>query len=119
MNKKEKEKILQKIKIAMAENNITQTDLAKELGLTQSAISYWFKGRGTPNIQTLSQIANILKKPINYFFAEVNGNNNAIGHRASATPPPSQDIQLLQARLTALESRLEVLELKINLSHNK
>lgn len=62
MTKKETDKVIKKIKIAMAEEFITQTELAKKLGRTQGAISAWFKGRGSPDLETLMQVSDILKK---------------------------------------------------------
>ncbi len=115
MTKKEKEKLLKKIKIAMAESGTTQTDLAKKLGLTQAAVSAWFKGKGTPGIDTITRVADVLNKPVNYFFAEVKGNGNAIGNGASVNPAVEKDIALIMAKIQALESKIENLELKYNL----
>lgn len=116
MTKKEKEKILKKIKIAMAENGTTQTELAKKLGLTQAAVSAWFSGKGTPGIDTITRVADVLKKPVNYFFAEVSGNGNAVGHGAKVNYTTAEkDIALIMAKIATLESKIENLELKYNL----
>lgn len=112
MTKKETDKVIKKIKIAMAEEFITQTELAKKLGRTQGAISAWFKGRGSPDLETLMQVSDILKKPINYFFdnsGSIKGNNNSI------PADVEKDIKLLTAKIAALESKIENLELKYNL----
>jgi len=116
MTRKEKEKLLKKIKIAMTESGTTQTDLAKKLGLTQAAVSAWFNGKGTPGIDTITRVADVLKKPINYFFAEVKGNGNAVGPSATTAPAGMEkDIALIMAKIAALESKIENLELKYNL----
>lgn len=119
MTKKETDKVIKKIKIAMAEEFITQTELAKKLGRTQGAISAWFKGRGSPDLETLMQVSDILKKPINYFFdnsGSIKGNNNVVSSNNNSVPADvEKDIKLLTAKIAALESKIENLELKYNL----
>lgn len=118
MTKKETDKVIKKIKIAMAEEFITQTELAKKLGRTQGAISAWFKGRGSPDLETLMQVSDILKKPINYFFdnsTDVKGNHNVVGNNNSVSADVEKDIKLLTAKIASLESKIENLELKYNL----
>lgn len=116
MTKKEKEKLLKKIKIAMTESGTTQTELAKRLGLTQAAVSAWFNGKGTPGIDTITRVADVLKKPVNYFFAEVKGSGNAVGPAAVVNPERTEkDIALIMAKIATLESKIENLELKYNL----
>ena len=113
MTKKEKEKLLKKIKIAMAESGTTQTDLAKKLGLTQAAVSAWFKGKGTPGIDTITRVADVLNKPVNYFFAEVKGNGNAVGNGASVNPAVEKDIKLLSTQVELLSAKIKIIEAEI------
>ncbi|MBR3632261.1 MAG: helix-turn-helix transcriptional regulator [Elusimicrobiaceae bacterium] len=120
MTKKEKEKILKKIKVAMAESGISQTQLAQKLGITQAAVSAWFKGKGTPNIDTISRVADTLKKPINYFFdnsTDVRGNGNVVGKNINVAIDEAlrKDVALLTAKVAALESKLEMLSMKYDL----
>lgn len=118
MTKKETDKVIKKIKIAMAEEFITQTELAKKLGRTQGAISAWFKGRGSPDLETLMQVSDILKKPINYFFDKstaVKGNQNVVGKNITVSSDVEKDIALMRVKIEALESKIENLELKYNL----
>lgn len=118
MTKKETDKVIKKIKIAMAEEFITQTELAKKLGRTQGAISAWFKGRGSPDLETLMQVSDILKKPINYFFdnsTDVKGNQNIVGKNITVSSDVEKDIALMRVKIEALESKIENLELKYNL----
>lgn len=121
MTKKETDKVIKKIKIAMAEEFITQTELAKKLGRTQGAISAWFKGRGSPDLETLMQVSDILKKPINYFFdnsTAVKGNQNVVGKNITVSSDVEKDIALMRVKIEALESKIENLELKYNLLKN-
>ena len=116
MTKKETDKVIKKIKIAMAEEFITQTELAKKLGRTQGAISAWFKGRGSPDLETLMQVSDILKKPINYFFdnsTDVKGNQNIVGKNITVSPNVDKDIKLLFAQVELLTAKMQLLEEKL------
>ncbi len=116
MTKKETDKVIKKIKIAMAEEFITQTELAKKLGRTQGAISAWFKGRGSPDLETLMQVSDILKKPINYFFdnsTDVKGNQNIVGKNITVSPDVDKDIKLLFAQVELLTAKMQLLEEKL------
>lgn len=116
MTKKETDKVIKKIKIAMAEEFITQTELAKKLGRTQGAISAWFKGRGSPDLETLMQVSDILKKPINYFFdnsTDVKGNQNIVGKNITVSPDVAKDIKLLFAQVELLTAKMQLLEEKL------
>ena len=57
-------KLLLKIKNLMAERNINQSDLAKELGITRGVVSGWFRGVRNPKRETLEKIANVLNVPL-------------------------------------------------------
>ena len=113
MTKKEKEKLLKKIKIAMTESGTTQTELAKKLGLTQAAVSAWFNGKGTPGIDTITRVADVLKKPVNYFFADVQGNNIAVGHGAKTSTTNDATIKVLSAQVEMLLAKVKLLEHKV------
>lgn len=118
MKKNEKEKILKKLKISMFENGITQTELAKKLNLTQSAISAWFKGKGTPNLDTLLELSSIFKKPINYFFSDDSTTQNIIGnHNAQNAAQTDNDLkkelELLKAKQEVQALTIENLKLRL------
>jgi transcriptional regulator with XRE-family HTH domain len=59
------------IKIAMTIAEINQTELAKLLNVTQAAISKWVTGDRTPDIFQLKKISEITKKPMEWFFKEI------------------------------------------------
>ncbi len=40
---------------------LTQADLARQLGISQPSVNAWFRGRSTPDISRMSEIARILK----------------------------------------------------------
>ena len=41
-------------------NNFTQSELAKQIGVSKAAISMWENGERNPNIEMLKKIAKIL-----------------------------------------------------------
>ncbi|MCL5421114.1 MAG: helix-turn-helix domain-containing protein [Nitrospirae bacterium] len=52
----------------------TQQDLARETGLSSTAIFYIEKGRKVPRATTLGRIADALRCRVEYFFADSNNN---------------------------------------------
>ena len=48
--------------------NITQSDLAEALGLTQGIISSWECGRNKPSLETARKLANALGCTLNKLF---------------------------------------------------
>ncbi len=53
--------IADKIKFLREEKNMTQTELAKKLGVTRSSVNAWELGISTPSTQYLVELANIFK----------------------------------------------------------
>ena len=47
---------------------LTQADIAKVLGVTQSTYSYYESGRNEPDIKTLAKIADIFETSIDYLI---------------------------------------------------
>jgi len=66
MNKK----IVKRIKEARRERGLTQKDLAKQLGKNAASISDLERGKVQVNASVLYSIAQILDKPLGYFFGE-------------------------------------------------
>lgn len=73
------------------QNNLSQEQLAKEIGITQAAISYWEKNKKCPNIIQCESLADYYgitideligrenipyKKSVVYNNSTHNGNNN-------------------------------------------
>ena len=67
MDKKEFGK---KIKLARVECDLTQDLLAQKINTKQKNISRYETGASMPSIETLTKIANVLKKKVGYFFNE-------------------------------------------------
>jgi DNA-binding XRE family transcriptional regulator len=63
-------KLGKKIKMARVELDLTQTQLAQKIKAKQKSISRYETGVSLPNIETLVNIAKVLKKPAGYFLEE-------------------------------------------------
>lgn len=53
------------LKIALANNKMTQQKLAEQLGTTQQTVSRWLKGINEPDFKTLIKICTILNETPN------------------------------------------------------
>lgn len=60
--------IADKIKFLREEMQITQTALAKKLGITRSSVNAWEMGISTPSTQYLVELANIFKVSTDYLL---------------------------------------------------
>lgn len=49
--------ISEKIKLLRTERNLTQNDVAKELGITRSSVNAWERGISVPSIQYIVELA--------------------------------------------------------------
>ena len=58
----------QKIQLAREESGLTQEDLAARLGCTRSALSNYELGKRRMYLSLLTQIAQVLGKPLDYFM---------------------------------------------------
>ncbi len=59
-----------KIQAARDDKGMTQVDLARELGITQAALSNYELGKRRLYLHQIEQIARILGKKLDYFIAE-------------------------------------------------
>lgn len=70
MNKNFNKIISQRIKSALKEANISQTELAQMIEKSRAYISNITNGRYIPKVSELIKIAEYLKKPVGYFLGE-------------------------------------------------
>lgn len=118
MTTKKDEMFIKKLKLAMLESGFNQVSLAKKLGIKSASVSQWLTGKNNPKISTLEKLAKATGKPVNYFFdnsTDVKGNHNVVGNNNSVSADVEKDIKLLTAKIAALESKIENLELKYDL----
>lgn len=76
MNQEKIGKLIRKIR---KDNNLTQSDLAKELGVTYQAVSKWENGKNIPDISILKKISNKYNIDINDLLegnSNIKKNNN-------------------------------------------
>lgn len=59
-------KLPEKLKELRLENNLSQAELGKELGFTQTAIAKWEAGKRSPNIEGLISISKFFRCSIDY-----------------------------------------------------
>lgn len=58
----------ERISSELKRNSLNQTQLAKMVGVTASAVSYWIMGKSYPTIDNLNKLAEIFAIPIRTFF---------------------------------------------------
>ena len=61
-------KLGKRIRLARVEADLTQTELANKIHAKQKSISRYETGASIPTIETLTKIANALKKPSAYLL---------------------------------------------------
>ena len=113
MTKKEEKIFTKKLKKAMAEQYITQTELAKRLGLAQASVSAWLHDKSKPEFSLLEKIAEATNKPINYFFSEDSALQVANGNNNQQTNINSADLELIKKDIEVLKKTLENLDLRL------
>lgn len=67
---------MNKIRELRLRKNITQFELANELGLTQGIVSSWENGRNKPTLNTAQKLANVLSCSLDELFGEVDPQEN-------------------------------------------
>jgi transcriptional regulator with XRE-family HTH domain len=102
-------RVSEKIKIAMKEAGLTQTALAKKLGVKHPTIGTWVNGRRNPKITSLKKIADETGKPMSFFLENSNSGDGA--RRSSYGRNPSS----IDMRLKLIEQQIENLNLRIQL----
>ena len=68
----DKIKFKERLKELRKENNMTQQELADNLGLVRTAIANYETGRTVPDAETLNLIANILSTTTDYLLGRAN-----------------------------------------------
>jgi transcriptional regulator with XRE-family HTH domain len=100
----------EKIKIEMLKNGYTQTKMAEMLGISNQAFSAWLNG-GSPKLETVTKIAQLLGRPANYFFEN---NGNIATNNSAINQQDSSRLSLLEKDVEILKKEIEILKLKTN-----
>lgn len=115
MTKKEEKDFIKKLRLAMLEKGFNQSSLARKLGVSHASVNAWLNAKANPSLAMLEKIARALGEPINYFFADVKGNGNAVGNGAqvNSNGDLKKDIELLSTQIKLLATKMELIENKI------
>lgn len=73
----------------LQKNGVTPYKVAKEAGVTQTALSNWKSGRSTPTTKTLQKIANYFGVTIDFLMTGKNTNEKT----SELTPRDEKDIE--------------------------
>jgi len=60
--------VADRIKVLREQQNMTQTQLAKQLGITRSSVNAWEMGISVPSTQYIVELANIFKVSTDYLL---------------------------------------------------
>ena len=115
MTRKEEKIFTKKLKKAMAEQYITQTELARRLGLAQASVSAWLHDKSKPEFSLLEKIAEATNKPINYFFSDDSTTQIATGNNNTQTNAGNTDLELIKKDMEVFKKTLENLDLRLKL----
>jgi len=123
--KDKKNPLNKKIKLAMLDSGLNQTQLAKEIGISRQSLSEWLSSCENPKLENIKKIAKATNKPVNYFFE--NSGNNIVNNKdtnmfandglgtgnVANKMPDNVRLTLLEKDLEILKQKVEILELKI------
>lgn len=91
--------VADKIKALREQKGMTQTDLAKQLGITRSSVNAWEMGISVPSTQYIVELAHIFKVSTDYL----------LGVDSSATVSVAglteKDVQLVHSIISHLKER--------------
>ena len=91
--------IADRIKKLREQNNITQSELAKQLGITRSGVNAWEMGISIPSTQYIVQLASIFSVSTDYLL----GVNTTASINVSGLS--DKDIELLNSIINHLKNR--------------
>ena len=129
--KSKKNPLTTKIKLAMLESGLNQTELAKAIGITKQSLSGWLSSCENPKLENIKKIAKATNKPVNYFF-ENSGNNisnnkdtNMFTHDGLGTGnvankmPDNVRLTLIEKDMELIKKDIEIIKLKLNENKNR
>lgn len=93
--------VAERIKRLREQRNLTQAELAKQMGITRSGVNAWEMGISVPSTQSIVELANIFKVSTDFL----------LGVDASATVSVSgltdKDIQVIHTLISHLKTKNE------------
>lgn len=91
--------VADRIKVLREQKGITQTDLAKQLGITRSSVNAWELGISVPSTQYIVELAGIFKVSTDYLLCV---DNTAT---VSVAGLSEKDIQLIHRIISHLKEQ--------------
>lgn len=91
--------VADRIKALREQKDLTQTELAKLLGITRSSVNAWEMGISTPSTQYIVELAQIFKVSTDYLLCI---NNSAT---VSVAGLDEKDVQLVHALIEHLKTK--------------
>jgi len=93
--------VADRIRILREQKGLTQTDLAKQLGITRSSVNAWELGISVPSTQYIVELAQIFKVSTDYLLC--------VDHSATLSVAGlcEKDIQLIQSIIYHLKEKRE------------
>lgn len=105
----------QRIKQALKEAGLTQSELARKMKITQPTVNAFVNGRRNPTATTLKKIAKATGKDISYFFASGGISQSANNSTNIRQTINNADMEFIKDSFQTLQSRLDALEAKLDL----
>lgn len=91
--------VADRIRVLREQKGFTQTDLAKQLGITRSSVNAWEQGISVPSTQYIVELAQIFKVSTDYLLCV---DNTATVSVAGLT---QKDIELVHSIVSHLRDR--------------
>jgi len=88
----DKNKFRQRVKIAMAEMDLNQTELARKAGVGAVTLNRWLTGKAIPETASIAKIAAVLGKPLSWLIGD---DESLKTERVTSAPWRKLDIQEL------------------------
>ncbi|MDD6173132.1 MAG: helix-turn-helix domain-containing protein [Elusimicrobia bacterium] len=105
----------QRIKQALKEAGLTQSELARKMKITQPTVNAFVNGRRNPTATTLKKIAKATGKDISYFFSSGGISQSANNSTNIRQTINNADMEFIKDSFQTLQSRLDALEAKLDL----
>lgn len=70
MSEELKDLFSEQLRKCLENSNITMTELAKKIGVSQATVSDWCNGKKAPRFDKIEQLAKFFNVPATYFFKD-------------------------------------------------
>lgn len=99
-----RERIRASLERYISESGYTQKEVAERLGVSQSSVTNWVKGKNSPDVNLVIPICNLLNITVGQFYGEEKTKNSP--STAEAAPGEEQIVMLYRELNTEGQERL-------------